>query len=71
MMFDLPAVQISGKDRLTLGHGLGEVVATAGLVLLVFALARTGGPHYRRPRSVPISGRRIGSPAPPRSRTRR
>jgi glycerol uptake facilitator-like aquaporin len=42
MMFDLPAVQISGKDRLTLGHGLGEVVATAGLVLLVFALARTG-----------------------------
>jgi glycerol uptake facilitator-like aquaporin len=42
LMFDLPAVQISGTDRLSLGHGLGEVVATAGLVLLVFALARTG-----------------------------
>jgi glycerol uptake facilitator-like aquaporin len=42
IMFDLPAVQISGKDRIGLGHGLGEVVATAGLVLLVFALARTG-----------------------------
>ena len=42
IMFDLPALQISGKDRITLGHGLGEVVATAGLVLLVFALARTG-----------------------------
>jgi glycerol uptake facilitator-like aquaporin len=42
IMFDLPAVQISGKDRVSLGHGLGEVVATAGLVLLVFALARTG-----------------------------
>jgi glycerol uptake facilitator-like aquaporin len=42
IMFDLPAVEISGKDRIGLGHGLGEVVATAGLVLLVFALARTG-----------------------------
>jgi glycerol uptake facilitator-like aquaporin len=42
IMFDLPALQISGTDRISLGHGLGEVVATAGLVLLVFALARTG-----------------------------
>lgn len=42
IMFDLPPLQISGKDRISLGHGLGEVVATAGLVLLVFALARTG-----------------------------
>jgi glycerol uptake facilitator-like aquaporin len=42
VMFDLPAFQISGTDRIGLGHGLGEVVATAGLVLLVFALARTG-----------------------------
>ena len=42
IMFDLPAMQTSGKDRISLGHGLGEVVATAGLVLLVFALARTG-----------------------------
>jgi glycerol uptake facilitator-like aquaporin len=42
IMFDLPALQISAKDRISLGHGLGEVVATAGLVLLVFALARTG-----------------------------
>jgi glycerol uptake facilitator-like aquaporin len=42
IMFDLPAMQTSGKDRISLGHGLGELVATAGLVLLVFALARTG-----------------------------
>ena len=42
IMFDLPAMQISGKDRISLGHGLGELVATAGLVLLIFALARTG-----------------------------
>ena len=42
VMFDLPAVQISDKDRVTAGHLLGEVVATAGLVALIFALARTG-----------------------------
>ena len=42
VMFDLPAVQISTKDRLSVGHTVGEVVATAGLILLVFALARTG-----------------------------
>ncbi|WP_327001026.1 aquaporin [Dactylosporangium sp. NBC_01737] len=42
LMFDLPAVELSGKDR-SAGHlWLGEVVATAGLVLLVFALARSG-----------------------------
>ena len=29
-------------DRLSVGHGIGEVVATTGLVLLIFALARTG-----------------------------
>jgi glycerol uptake facilitator-like aquaporin len=42
VMFDLPAAQISGKDRLSFGHTVGEVVATAGLVLLIFALTRTG-----------------------------
>ncbi len=42
IMFDLPALQISGKDRISAGHALGEIVATAGLVLLVFTLARTG-----------------------------
>jgi glycerol uptake facilitator-like aquaporin len=42
IMFDLPAIQVSSKDRVSLGHGLGELVATAGLVLVVFALAQTG-----------------------------
>jgi glycerol uptake facilitator-like aquaporin len=42
VMFDLRAGQISTKDRVSLGHGIGEVVATAGLILLIFALARTG-----------------------------
>ena len=42
LMFDLAAVDISGKAR-TGGHlWLGEVVATAGLLLLIFALARSG-----------------------------
>ncbi|GAA2641931.1 MIP/aquaporin family protein [Dactylosporangium fulvum] len=42
LMFALPAVDFSTKDR-TAGHlWLGEVVATAGLILLIFALARAG-----------------------------
>jgi glycerol uptake facilitator-like aquaporin len=41
-MFDLPAAQVSTKDRISVGHGIGELVATAGLILLIFALARTG-----------------------------
>jgi glycerol uptake facilitator-like aquaporin len=42
MMFDLGPVTMSTKDRAA-GHlWLGEVVATAGLVLLIFALARSG-----------------------------
>jgi arsenate reductase len=41
LMFDLPAMSISIKDRLTPGHLLAEVVATAGLVIVIFALARS------------------------------
>lgn len=42
LMFGLAAVDFSAKDR-SAGHlWLGEVVATAGLVALVVALARTG-----------------------------
>ena len=41
-MFDLPVVEISGTDRAGTGHGIGEIVATAGLVALIFLLARTG-----------------------------
>jgi glycerol uptake facilitator-like aquaporin len=42
VMFDRVALEISTKDRFTTGHLVGEVVATAGLVALIFALARTG-----------------------------
>ncbi|MFC3500016.1 aquaporin [Micromonospora krabiensis] len=42
LMFDLAAVDFASKDRAA-GHlWLGEVVATAGLILLIFALARSG-----------------------------
>ncbi|MDG4773244.1 aquaporin [Solwaraspora sp. WMMD792] len=42
LMFALPAVTWSAKERSAGNLWLGEVVATAGLVLLVFALARSG-----------------------------
>jgi glycerol uptake facilitator-like aquaporin len=41
VMFDRRVLEISARDRLTGGHVIGEVVATAGLVALIFALART------------------------------
>ena len=41
VMFDV-APAFSDNDRATGGRLVGEVVATAGLVLLIFALARTG-----------------------------
>jgi len=41
LMFGVPAISISTTDRLSGPHFLGEVVATAGLILVIFALART------------------------------
>jgi arsenate reductase len=41
-MFAQPAVTISTADRLTAPHFLAEIVATAGLILIIFSLARTG-----------------------------
>ncbi len=48
---------ISSTDRMTVGHGIGEVVASAGLVALVFALARTG----RAALAAPAVGAYIGA----------
>ena len=42
LMFALPAVSISAKHRASAGHFLSEVVATLGLILVIFALARSG-----------------------------
>lgn len=41
-MFGLAVVQVSTKDRATGPHLLAEVVATLGLVLVIFTLTRTG-----------------------------
>jgi arsenate reductase len=57
LMFGLSAASISTKDRATAGHFLSEVVATLGLLLVIFALARTG-----RGRSAPAAvGAYIGA----------
>ena len=41
-MFDLAPLQVAQKVRATPGLWLGEIVGTAGLVALIFTLARTG-----------------------------
>ena len=41
-MFSQPAVTISTHHRASGAHFLSEIVATAGLILVIFALARTG-----------------------------
>ncbi len=41
-MFELAILQISTKARAGVGHWIGEIVATAGLIALIFTLARTG-----------------------------
>lgn len=56
-MFDLAPFQISATVRATPGLWIGEVVATAGLIALVFTLARTGRAHL----SAPAVGAYIGA----------
>ncbi|TCO59263.1 aquaporin [Actinocrispum wychmicini] len=42
LMFSGSAVTISATHRATVAHGLSEVVATVGLILVIFSLARSG-----------------------------
>jgi glycerol uptake facilitator-like aquaporin len=42
LMFALAAVTISAKHRASPAHFLSEIIATLGLILVIFALARTG-----------------------------
>lgn len=42
VMFAADPVSISTTERATLAHGVAEVVATTGLLLTIFALARSG-----------------------------
>jgi glycerol uptake facilitator-like aquaporin len=56
VMFDVPAA-LATKDRNDWHLWVGEVVATAGLVALIFALARTGRGAW----SAPAVGAYIGA----------
>jgi glycerol uptake facilitator-like aquaporin len=42
LMFDLPAVEVSAHARTGVGLWLGEVVATLGLVVVIFGVVRSG-----------------------------
>jgi glycerol uptake facilitator-like aquaporin len=42
LMFELPAVTVAAKERTGTGLWLAEVVATAGLLLVIFGAARAG-----------------------------
>lgn len=42
LMFALPAVQLATKPRLGINLWLGEVVATFGLILVIFGVVRSG-----------------------------
>lgn len=44
-MFALPVVSLSQHDRTSTGRWLGEVIATLGLLLVIFALARSKRAH--------------------------
>src|ERR1039458_4176596 len=57
LMFAQAAVTISAKHRATPAHFLSEIVATVGLILVIFALARSG-----RSRAAPAAvGAYIGA----------
>ena len=56
-MFSKPAWEISTRHRASPDHFLSEIIATLGLLLVIFALARTG-----RSRRVPAAvGAYIGA----------
>ena len=42
IMFTTDVVSISTTHRATIAHGVSEVVATIGLLLVIFSLSRTG-----------------------------
>lgn len=49
LMFAAPAVEWSTTDRSGWNLLLAEVIATAGLIVVIFALARTGRSHLAAP----------------------
>ncbi len=57
VMFEVPVTELATTDRTGMNLWVGEVVATAGLVALIFALARTG----RGMLAAPAVGAYIGA----------
>ena len=57
VMFEVPLTELATTDRSGMNLWVGEVVATAGLVVLIFALARTG----RGMLAAPAVGAYIGA----------
>ena len=57
VMFAAPAISISTTHRASLAHGVSEVVATVGLLLVIFSLARSG----RAERAASAVGAYIGA----------
>jgi arsenate reductase len=45
LMFSHPAISLSTHTRATPSHDLSEIVATAGLIVVIFALARSRRSH--------------------------
>jgi arsenate reductase len=50
LMFELPAIELSTHDRATAAHALAEVVATFGLLTIIFGVVHSG-----RAAAVPIA----------------
>ena len=57
VMFSAQVIGISTTHRASLAHGVSEVVATAGLLLVIFSLARSG----RSPQAPAAVGAYIGA----------
>ena len=72
VMFSLSAISISTHHRASPAHAFSEIIATAGLILVIFALARTRRSElHPRPPSAPTSAPPTSSQARPASPTPR
>ena len=49
LMFERAAVSISTHERITAAHFLAEIVATAGLIVVIFTLVRSGRAQFAAP----------------------
>ena len=70
VMFSRATISISTKHRASGAHFVSEVVATLGLMLVIFALARTVAAGQPPLRWAPISAPPTSSPARPALPTR-